>query len=118
MNVESTGRIIDPAKEQKKLQNLYEENKNRRKIARAKNNFKLLLQKTCKCTQCKRGMSKDFGDKQLFYGRENAPICMACIMGYKRISLKEKKELFKQKVSPETRKKMTKFIRKVKKNNK
>ena len=36
------------------------------------------------CSQCKLGMKKPMADEQLKNKRENAPICMACIMGIPR----------------------------------
>lgn len=50
------------------------------------------------CSQCKRAMDSNMAHKQRENKRENAPICMACIMGYKRKPLiKVYHELFKKK---------------------
>ena len=36
------------------------------------------------CTKCHRKMSKEFADKQIYYGKKDAPICIPCIMGIPR----------------------------------
>ena len=45
---------------------------------------KLFLIKLTKCSQCKRGMEKRIADLQIENKRENAPICVPCILGIKR----------------------------------
>ena len=42
---------------------------------------------TVECTQCHRKMDKVTGDIQVENKRENAPICIPCIMGYPRRKL-------------------------------
>jgi len=39
---------------------------------------------TIPCTQCKRGMDRYLGEKQIENNRENAPICIPCIEGRPR----------------------------------
>lgn len=114
MSIEATGRVINPIQEQKKLQSLYEFERNRIKKSGAKRNFVNRVKPTVLCTQCTHKMAKDMADKQLFYGRENAPICMACIMGVKRVPVKEKIKILKQRESPKAKKAFKKFIKNMK----
>ncbi len=83
--VNSTGRVMNPYRQYaiavKQAVAKYESKKEWKK-----NNprgFKGIW-KLAKCSMCKRGMRKDIAVLQIENKRENAPICMACIMGYKR----------------------------------
>lgn len=38
----------------------------------------------CECSQCHMLMKKSIADAQIENNRENAPICLGCIMGYTR----------------------------------
>lgn len=40
--------------------------------------------KTAKCTQCARGMDMRIAKQQIENNRENAPICIPCIVGIAR----------------------------------
>lgn len=42
-----------------------------------------------KCSQCERGMKKSLADKQIKFKRENAPICIPCCVGRKRVPLEK-----------------------------
>lgn len=54
------------------------------------------------CSQCKRPMDGHMAKMQKENKRENAPICMACIMGYKRKPLiKVYHEAFKKRKNKE-----------------
>ncbi len=45
--------------------------------------------KPATCSQCKRGMDKKIAKLQIENKRENAPICIPCIIGIKRRPLSE-----------------------------
>lgn len=45
---------------------------------------KLMRRKSATCTQCKRGMDTHLAKTQKQNKRENAPICIPCILGIKR----------------------------------
>lgn len=47
---------------------------------------------TVECTQCKRKMSGKTGKEQIANKRENAPICVPCIMGIPRRDLSKVKK--------------------------
>jgi len=83
--VNSTGRVIDPRKAYCKAIKEAVAKYDRKKEYK-KNHPKGFrgVWKTTICSQCKRGMRKDLANLQIENKRENAPICMACIMGYKR----------------------------------
>ena len=49
------------------------------------------------CTQCHRKMERRIADIQLENKRENAPICIPCIMGYKRKPITEN---YRSRMSP------------------
>lgn len=51
------------------------------------------LSATVVCTQCERKMSKHTGDQQVKNNRENAPICVPCILGKPRT---EKPKLYQR----------------------
>lgn len=102
MGMNSTNRIIDPEAQfrkelrrrvNEKLKKLY----NKESLTRNRRDFHKLLKATVACTKCKRQMSKDFADKQLFYGKKDAPICIPCIMGLPRRDL-SKTQLLKPQV--------------------
>lgn len=86
MSVESTNRIksvkrmmfnsVDMAKEKKYLKDFALKNP-------VKNPFGKGPQ-TSVCTQCERKMLKTVADLQIKNQRENAPICVPCILGLKR----------------------------------
>lgn len=60
--------------------------------ARRQKNYRKSLKRTFAiCSQCARGMDRDMAAAQIENKRENAPICMACIMGYARRPLGQKK---------------------------
>jgi hypothetical protein len=82
MGVGQTGRIIERGfkraiYEQVRLYEIAQYRKSKR-------NFKTFLCALVLCSQCKRGMKKTTADIQIENKRENAPICIACIMGIKR----------------------------------
>lgn len=56
----------------------------RRHIDYRKRSRGLVKIETVDCTKCQRKMSKDFADKQLFYGKKDSPICIPCIEGRAR----------------------------------
>ena len=56
-----------------------------KRMLKKNNKFKL-----CICTQCKRYMDGYLGNKQKENKRENAPICIPCILGIKRKPLELK----------------------------
>lgn len=76
MSVERTNRIIDLHKKRKDAININIELNNIYKKPKlfTKN------EGTSICSQCKHLMSKHMADQQIANKRENAPICMACIM--------------------------------------
>lgn len=60
------------------------------KISKGNNVFKKKIKKEFSfCSQCKMGMSKDLADKQIYFKREFAPICIPCINGKPRKDYKE-----------------------------
>lgn len=83
MTINATGRIIDPnriySKKALLLVKEYENDKLRRKKLNFVNRCSLK-----KCSLCSGYMRGDIAKLQIENKRENAPICMACIMGYKR----------------------------------
>ena len=84
--INSTGRVIDPIKDYccavKKAVSDYDRKKEWHK--NNKRGFKGIWNLSY-CSLCKKGMRKDLAKAQIENKRENAPICMACIMGYTRV---------------------------------
>ena len=72
-------RMVD-ALEKKKLR--YESHK--REMARKGKFGPGAMSRTVLCTQCDRSMSKYTADQQIENKRENAPICVPCILGKPR----------------------------------
>lgn len=74
----------------------------KRQEGRKRNSFRNLRRRYAICSQCKRPMRKSTADIQITNKRENAPICIACIMGVKRkdkgsyVHSKKWKKEFKQ----------------------
>lgn len=68
------------ALEKKKLR--YE--KHKREMARKGKFGQGAMSRTVLCTQCNRSMSKYTADQQIENKRDNAPICVACIIGKPR----------------------------------
>lgn len=90
MGVSSTNRIINPGKEYaravKDAVKKYDARKN--KIATKTRGFRGIWN-LAKCSKCQRGMRKDIADAQIENKRENAPICIPCIMGQDRAPLEK-----------------------------
>lgn len=81
------------------------------KIMKSKMSFRNTHVQTIICSQCQRKMRKDLGDIQIENKRENAPICMACILGKGRTPL----DKIKSKYKPETEEKFKGYIKDYKK---
>lgn len=83
MSINSTNHIIDPKKAFLRELGMAIHSYEARKYAKHFHNWKITK---ClkKCSQCKGNMRSDLAKLQIENNRENAPICMACIMGYKR----------------------------------
>jgi recombinational DNA repair protein RecR len=62
-----------------------EQKKDHGRVKSYKNALAHFKRKGATCSQCKRPMRPDVARIQIENKRENAPICFACIMGYKRI---------------------------------
>jgi len=105
MTVSQTSRIINPRLAFKKQLNLEVENFERRKAARHKNCFTALTMPTINCSQCDRGMRKDIAKIQIENKRENAPICVPCILGIPR----KKKEKFMKHFSKDAKNKFKNY---------
>lgn len=88
MGIQETNRISDPSKNLSKLTygiSVRKEIKagySKQKIR--KNALKYFRIKATKCSQCKRGMDNKLAKTQIKNKRENAPICIPCIMGIPR----------------------------------
>ena len=106
----------DPYKELQRRVNLMDRHLTAKK--RAKKGKNLYKGKPVMCPHCKRGMSAYMASEQIKNEREDAPICMACIMGYKRINIEEAREKFLAKNSPETLKARTEHCKEYNKKNK
>jgi hypothetical protein len=114
MGVGQTGRIINY--DVRVVVDALVERYNRKQKARQQNNFKKFLLATATCSQCKRKMRKDIADEQIKNNRENAPICVPCIMGIKRRPMSELKKDRKH-YSKESQKALVKVIKKYKHHN-
>lgn len=84
MGIGATNRIIDPRRAVGQLVAIHEAEKRKRSRTKSRRNLKHFLQATSKCTKCTRGMSKKIADLQLENKREDAPICIPCILGIAR----------------------------------
>ena len=88
MPIGSTSTIFNDQRDSRKIMKALVRDKEAENIARSKRGISGILKRqkigTMICSQCKRSMRKDWGEIQIANKRENAPICMACIMGYKR----------------------------------
>tara|TARA_R110000868_G_scaffold400854_1_gene675569 strand:- start:545 stop:940 length:396 start_codon:yes stop_codon:yes gene_type:complete len=113
MGINSTNRIIDPRKEARNFISIELEQIERRKRAKKRNNFKFFIQPTVHCSQCDRGMRKDIAKQQIENKRENAPICIPCIIGIPRKKLT--KNFLPKHFSKETVKEFKKFKSRIKK---
>lgn len=64
------------------------------------------------CSQCKRKMRKDIADIQITNKRENAPICIPCIIGIPRKEITFSRETPEEKIKhykPEVQERFKKF---------
>jgi len=107
MSINRTNRIIDPSKIYCREINRLVVKKEARKRFAAKFNFINLL-KLRACSQCLRMMSGYVAKLQIENKRENAPICIPCIMGIPRIVLKEKEHYSHNKKFQEFKKRFNK----------
>lgn len=82
MGIGQTGRFLEG--DIKTTINAIVRQYDRRKKAKSRNSFVNLLQATSTCSKCERKMQKRIADIQIENKRENAPICIPCIMGNKR----------------------------------
>lgn len=109
----ATNRVIDTRKmaffELKKQVRIYEA----KKVSRSKRAF-TAFKAPAICSQCKHNMRKDIADAQIENKRENAPICMSCIMGYKR----KKPEKYDKHWKSETKEQFKAYCKKYYKNKK
>ena len=86
MRVKATCRVINPqiilriAVKEVKIRH-YKNEKNKQRYAERMGNFK---NHTMECSQCHHLMKKSIALAQIENKRENAPICVACIMGIPR----------------------------------
>lgn len=89
MGINSTNRIINPRLailEQVRQYDAYKYAMKKRKDAWITNNKRKII----KCSKCKRGMRNDIAQMQIDNKRENAPICVPCILEKPRKELKIK----------------------------
>lgn len=88
MNADATNRIYDPKKSfMKELDRQVEsrlQQKEHNRVNQYKGALKYFRVKPSFCTQCKKAMRPDIARKQIENKKENAPICIPCIMGWKR----------------------------------
>jgi hypothetical protein len=94
MGIGATNRIINPRAiigQQLKEYRQLKAYKKRRKEQWKTNNLRTITS----CSKCHRGMRKDTADEQIKNKRENAPICIPCIMGRPRKTLVVKHNLKK-----------------------
>ena len=84
MPIYNTNRLIDPQKERLRAIRIGVARVENRLKLRSRKSLRFAFLKTAKCTQCGFGMRKDWADEQVRNGRENAPICLPCILGKKR----------------------------------
>lgn len=112
----TSGGIIDPQKAFKRELNLEVEAYDRRKKAKELHNFKNALKQTTACSKCKRKFDKRLADAQIANKREDAPICIPCIMGVKRkpLSVVKKEGWLNTK---ETRKKIREYRKNISRKN-
>jgi hypothetical protein len=114
MGVGQTGRIIERADFRTAL-NTAVETYERRKEYKRRKNFKTVFHNMINlaiCSQCKRKMRKDIANAQIENKRENAPICIACILGKPRKAIPAKSEY--SKMDPSTKEKYKNFIKSAK----
>ena len=84
MGVSSTNRIINPAREYKIALIRAVEQYDRKKSYKKHRGIRAMMKSSSLCSQCKGKMRNDIAKAQIENKRENAPICIPCIMGYKR----------------------------------
>lgn len=113
MSVDSTNRICNPVIARKVAIRLAVEAYDRKMNSkhRKARSFIGLTTPLVKCSQCNRSMRKDIADKQIENLRENAPICVACCVGYARKPLSEVIAANKNNIvmTPETLRKLKEF---------
>lgn len=68
----------------KKAVHTFEEKKDHSRVKKYIGALKHFNAKPAICSQCKKAMRPDIAKIQIENKRENAPICFACIQGYKR----------------------------------
>ena len=91
MSIESTNRVSDPSRNLQKVTEGLSIRKeihagySKKKIR--KNALKFFHIKPATCSKCKRGMDRKLAKTQIQNKREDAPICIPCIMGVPRIPL-------------------------------
>ena len=87
MSIEGTNRIIDRREiYARELSRLVSEKEHERKRGIAKS-FIGVGKRLMRCSQCKRSFDAKIGNQQIENKRENAPICIPCIMGIPRKKL-------------------------------
>lgn len=97
MSIRATNRIIDPEKEFQKALVAKVREYDRKKRGKNKRNFENIIICVSECTKCNRKMNKVLAEQQIAskkyepsedetiqYVRDNAPICIPCIMGKPR----------------------------------
>lgn len=105
MGIGATNRIIDPGEAYARKLNLLVKEKEREDRISRKRSFIEVGKKLMLCSQCQRWFDAKIGKAQIENKRENAPICIPCIMGIPRRTKiidktknwsKETKEKFKK----------------------
>lgn len=87
-----TNRIVNPKKIYRTKLKYAVLDLQSKKKSKSKKNYVNAFADTLVCTQCKRGMNKKLGCEQIKNHRENAPICIPCILGIQRRPIEQVQE--------------------------
>ena len=117
MGVNATNRIVSPKHAIYEQVRQYEAEKYKKEKYNKRAGFKKYLVSTIECSQCHRKMKASIGLAQIENKRENAPICIPCIMGIPRKPLEkiiEEREADMKKYSPKAREELKKCMNRYK----
>lgn len=84
MSTDETSRVIDPNRDTARQLGWDLIEYEAKKKAAKKRGYMWKLQPTVDCSKCHRKMKKSIADTQIENKRKDAPICTACVCGYKR----------------------------------